>query len=305
MDRYLVERRCLGNGRFGRIYAATDRETNAPVVLKRIFIPAADADGLPHAVLRELSVWTAISSDAGAQRLVPLMEVFTHRSCVVMVAPRYECDVLTYLRREHHLHSRRLPESAAVAILRGILQGLVALHSQSIVHRDLKPSNAFMASDGSAVVGDFGLARFLPDAILGATADGSLTHEVVSRHYRAPELLLGTTRYGCEVDMWAFACFAVEVLDGVGTVLFPGSNDIDQLGRIFALLGTPTSPGWVDETADWGKVQFVDTRVVFDCAALLPHCSLAAQAFVVSVLQLDPKLRPTAQQCLDHILFPS
>lgn len=55
------------------------------------------------------------------------------------------------------------------------------------------------------------------------------------RWYRAPELLLGSSHYGKEVDMWAVGCIMGELIDG--QPLFPGDSDIDQLFVIQKLLG--------------------------------------------------------------------
>jgi cyclin-dependent kinase-like len=58
---------------------------------------------------------------------------------------------------------------------------------------------------------------------------------VSTRWYRAPELLLGSTVYGFEVDQWAIGCIMGELIDG--QPLFPGESDIDQLYIIQRQLG--------------------------------------------------------------------
>ena len=68
---------------------------------------------------------------------------------------------------------------------------------------------------------DFGFARSLP------LNNSPLTDYVATRWYRAPELLLGSTSYGREVDLWAIGCIMGELTDG--QPLFPGESDIDQL----------------------------------------------------------------------------
>lgn len=71
----------------------------------------------------------------------------------------------------------------------------------------------------------------------------------VCRWYRAPELLLGSSHYGKEVDMWAVGCIMGELIDG--QPLFPGDSDIDQLYVIQKLLGEPFSPGIVRLKSFW------------------------------------------------------
>lgn len=142
-------------------------------------------------------------------------------------------------------------------------------HAQGVVHRDIKPENLLVQTQAGGVgklkLCDFGFARHLPEQ------EASLTDYVSTRWYRAPELLLGFTRYGYEVDIWAVGCI-MGVRDGFarrlptrtrpafvhhqsdaqergslqelieGQPLFPGESDVDQLYVIQRMLG-PITPG--------------------------------------------------------------
>ena len=59
--------------------------------------------------------------------------------------------------------------------------------------------------------------------------------------YRAPEVLLGTT-YATPVDLWSCGCILAELF--LRKPLFPGQYEVDQLGKIFLALGTPTEDTW-------------------------------------------------------------
>lgn len=65
-----------------------------------------------------------------------------------------------------------------------------------------------------------------------------LTDYVATRWYRSPELLLGDTQYGIEIDYWAIGCIMGELCDG--QPLFPGDSEIDQLFLIQKVLGKLT-----------------------------------------------------------------
>ena len=79
-------------------------------------------------------------------------------------------------------------------------------------------------------------------SILVSDNNGNMTHEVATRWYRAPELLLGCKSYdGAWADMWGAGCILFELLASTTTPLFPGTGDIDQLNRIFAVCGHPLS----------------------------------------------------------------
>ena len=62
-----------------------------------------------------------------------------------------------------------------------------------------------------------------------------VTWLILFRWYRAPELLVGDTKYGKAVDIWALGCLIAELL--TGDPLFPGDSDLDQLHQIIKCLG--------------------------------------------------------------------
>ncbi len=59
---------------------------------------------------------------------------------------------------------------------------------------------------------------------------------------RPPELLMGSTHYGPEIDMWSVGCIFAELL--YGKTLFNGQEESDQLTKIFKAFGTPTEADW-------------------------------------------------------------
>jgi CTD kinase subunit alpha len=79
-----------------------------------------------------------------------------------------------------------------------MLSGLAYLHDQSILHRDMKGSNILLNAAGELKLADFGLAR-----VYSKRQRDDYTNRVITLWYRGPELLLGETVYGPEVDMWS------------------------------------------------------------------------------------------------------
>jgi serine/threonine-protein kinase BUR1 len=68
----------------------------------------------------------------------------------------------------------------------------------------LKSANILLNNSGLLQIADFGLARAVPEGYLyGCEDDLFMTNMVVTRWYRAPELFMGETQYGFEVDMWS------------------------------------------------------------------------------------------------------
>lgn len=105
-----------------------------------------------------------------------------------------------------------------------------------VMHRDLKPQNILVARDGGLKIADFGLARAFTPIVR------ALTVEVITRWYRAPEILLGSNMYTSCVDLWSVGCIVAEMYNK--KAFFTGDSEIDQLHRIFRILGTPTAEMW-------------------------------------------------------------
>ena len=124
-------------------------------------------------------------------------------------------------------------------ILWQTLKALKYMHSANLVHRDMKPSNLLLNSDCLMKVADFGLARSLKELQEQATSNSVLTDYVATRWYRAPEILLGSTRYDYSVDMWAVGCILGEMI--YGKPIFPGQSTINQLEKILELTGMPSA----------------------------------------------------------------
>ncbi|CAH8596837.1 unnamed protein product [Dicrocoelium dendriticum] len=114
-------------------------------------------------------------------------------------------------------------------LLYQILCGVKHLHTADITHRDLKPSNIVVRHDCSLKILDFGLARTTSNSF-------TMTPYVVTRYYRAPEIILGI-RYSENVDIWSVGCIFAEMV--LERILFPGRDYVDQWTKITEELGTP------------------------------------------------------------------
>lgn len=102
-----------------------------------------------------------------------------------------------------------------------ILRGLKYIHSANIIHRDLKPSNLLVNANCDLKICDFGLAR--------PTSDDNefMTEYVVTRWYRAPELVLNSSDYTAAIDVWSVGCIFMELLNK--KPLFPGKDNLQQM----------------------------------------------------------------------------
>ena len=167
-----------------------------------------------------------------------------------------------------------------------------------MLHRDLKTSNILLNNRGELKLCDFGMARSFGDPLR------PYTQMVVTLWYRPPELLLGATVYSTAVDVWSAGCVLAELL--LCKPLFEGRSEIEQINKIFALLGAPTSHSWPGfaELPITKKVKFSGPPASalhsrFHPAQLSPN----GLALLASLLSLDPERRPSCEQALAHPWF--
>ena len=106
-----------------------------------------------------------------------------------------------------------------------ILRGLKYIHSANVLHRDLKPGNILINANCDLKICDFGMARTMT-----STESNFLTEYVVTRWYRAPELLLNSCDYTAAIDVWSVGCIYMELL--THEPLFPGRDYVHQLRSI-------------------------------------------------------------------------
>lgn len=121
------------------------------------------------------------------------------------------------------------------SILFQILSALNHIHHiESIFHRDMKPENLLITQNLVVKLADFGLATDIKKLTRTPYTD-----YVSTRWYRAPEVLLKSSNYSFQIDLWAVGTIFAELI--TLNPLFPGQSEIDQLFRIFKVLGTPST----------------------------------------------------------------
>jgi len=172
-----------------------------------------------------------------------------------------------------------------------ILCGVDFLHSHRIVHRDLKPQNLLVTREGNVKLTDFGLARIYEFYTL-------LTSVVVTLWYRSPEVLMGLP-YATPVDIWSCGCIFAELF--LRKPLFPGQYELDQLQKIFELVGTPSEEDW-PENAAVARSNFRSTPPR-QWPNVVPEMDAQAQDLVQRMLSFNPSQRITAHEALLHPYF--
>ncbi|OWM89880.1 cyclin-dependent kinase F-1 [Punica granatum] len=132
---------------------------------------------------------------------------------------------------------------------------------------------------------------------------GPLTSCVGTRWFRAPELLYGSTNYGLEVDLWSLGCIFAELL--TLEPLFPGVSDIDQLSRIFTVLGNLSEDDWPEcsKLPDYKTISFGKVECPTGIESRLPRRPADEVSLVRRLLCYDPTKRATAAELLQDKYF--
>jgi len=190
-----------------------------------------------------------------------------------------------------------------------ILRALKYMHSANVMHRDLKPSNLLLNSNCDLKVCDLGLAR----GVEPEQRPGDLTEYVVTRWYRAPEIMLACTEYAKAIDVWSTGCIFAELLER--QAVFPGDDYIDQIRKIIAKLGKPGAADLDFVTSEKARRFILDLpetpgadpdRVTAAFRSAFPGCpDDAALDLLRLMLVFNPRKRASVEESLAHPFMAS
>eukprot|EP00111_Clytia_hemisphaerica_P022659 TCONS_00066670-protein len=277
----------VGEGTYGVVYKALDRQTGKVIALKKIRLDA-DTEGVPSTAIREI----ATLKELNHPNIIQLHDVIHCDSKLFLVFEFLTQDLKKYM---DDVKPPGIKLSLVKSYLYQLLSGIAYCHANRVLHRDLKPQNLLIDTEGNIKLADFGLARAFGIPVR------SYTHEVVTLWYRAPEILLGCKMYSTAVDVWSIGCIFVEML--TRKALFPGDSEIDQLFKMFRVLGTPNEKLWP------GVTQLKDYKSDFpkwnpkDLSEVLPELDDDGIDLLKMLLTYQPCRRVSARNALDHSYF--
>jgi len=225
MDRYKSELK-VGEGTYGVVYKAKDKETSKTVAVKMIRLENEE-EGIPSTALREISLLQELNHPY----VVKLEDIVCEPEKLHLIFEYVPHDLKAYISKRMIADQMQTKQ-----MMYQILVGLAHCHSQRVFHRDLKPNNILVTDEGRCKLADFGLARAFCVPIK------TYTHEVVTLWYRAPEVLLGAKQYSLPVDLWSMGCIFYEMVHNKPFLI--GDSEIDQIFKIFQHCGTPTEEEW-------------------------------------------------------------
>ncbi|CAN8209550.1 unnamed protein product [Coccothraustes coccothraustes] len=287
MDKYQVLG-LVGEGSYGMVTKCRNRESGQIVAVKK-FLESDDDAAVRKIALREIKLLKQLRHE----NLVNLLDVCKRKKRWYLVFEFVDHTVLSDLEDSPNgLDFERVRK-----YLFQIMRAIAFCHSHNIIHRDIKPENILVSQSGVVKLCDFGFARPL------AASGEAYTDYVATRWYRAPELLVGDSKYGRPVDVWAVGSLVTEML--TGEPLFPGDSDIDQLYHITKCLGNliPRQQELFYKNPLFAGMKLPEVKELESLEKRYPKLPAAALELAKECLQIDPDKRPSCAQLLQGDFF--
>jgi len=276
----------MGAGAYGAVIKALDKKTGEHVAIKKLHKIEDIIDA--KRILRELRILRVFKHE----NIINLHNViFDHEHYgfeeIYLITNLMEIDLYAVIKNK-----QTLTDDHVQFIIYQILRALLYLHSANIIHRDLKPSNILATETCDVQLCDFGLAR-----AIDFSADENRTEYVVTRYYRAPEIMI-SHEYTAAVDLWSLGCTMAELMSG--HILFKGENYIQQIKLIIDTLGKPQDMDFVTNTNAKKFLETLPDKPRRPLLSLIEYENPEAIDLLQKLLEINPSKRIKASEAIAH-----
>ncbi|KAH0594887.1 hypothetical protein MHUMG1_07184 [Metarhizium humberi] len=249
-EKYQITR-LLGQGTFGKVVQARDQKRNQAVAVKiiRSVQKYRDASRIELRVLATLK-----ANDANNRyRCIHLTDCFDYRGHICIVMDLLGQSVFDFLKGNGFVP---FPNSHIQNFARQLFTSVAFLHDLNLIHTDLKPENILLCDDlyqtftynrkipssSTTINRQASQRRVLLNTEIRLIDFGSATFQdeyhssiVSTRHYRAPEIILGLG-WSFPCDIWSIGCILVEFF--TGDALFQTHDNLEHLAMMEAVVGS-------------------------------------------------------------------
>ena len=199
----------------GYVFEAYDNNRLSKVALKR-------TQKAGNIISREFEILDMLRGKENVVQLLDFFYSIDDNNRIIQNTVLEYCEKsLENLIEDHNKRKDFIPMADIKKYVKQIFNGLKNMHLLKISHRDLKPENILL-KDGNVRICDVGSSK-----MIDFSEKRLNTPYVVSRYYRAPELILASNRYDFSIDIWATGCIIFELL--TKTPMFPGDSEGHQL----------------------------------------------------------------------------
>uniref|UniRef100_A0A915A759 Stress-activated protein kinase JNK n=1 Tax=Parascaris univalens TaxID=6257 RepID=A0A915A759_PARUN len=289
----------ISAGAQGTVVRADDLVTNEPVAIKKVQHPFLTPMNAKR-TYREFVLLVTMQHP----NLISLKSAFTPQSSLRDFEEIYLVMELMNYNLSQVIRQLKLDHKNLSYFTYQMIVAMKYMHRSGIIHRDLKPSNIVVNDKCILKILDFGLARKME-------TNERMSIYVVTRHYRAPEVILGLP-YTEKVDIWAIGCILAEMI--LRRILFPGTDRLDQWTKITSVLGTP-SKEFIDRlehharlfVRSKGRTEPKSFEEIFPDDIFVGHfpnapqlCAKNARDLLSKMLQIDPEKRISIDEAVQH-----
>lgn len=280
--------KAIGKGAYGVVCSAKHSVTTEKTAIKKI---GSAFDNLTDArrTLREMMLLRHLKHE----NIIALKDIMKPHN-----KDNYNDVYLVYELMDTDLHqiirsNQPLTNEHFQYFVYQILRGLKYVHSANVLHRDLKPSNLLLNASCDLKICDFGLART-------SAEKNFMTEYVVTRWYRAPELLLSCESYTAAIDVWSVGCIMAELLGR--RPLFPGKDYVDQLKLIIKTLGPPSEDDltFIQSAKARAYIRALPQTEKLTMKKRFPDADPQALDLMEQMMCFDPRKRITVVEALKH-----